>query len=209
MKIEQMKKYWINRYARQKGKEYSIVGNRSWTHNEYLHNSKNIMYEFDSVLDSGDTVIDYGCGIGRFQPLLLKHYKNYIGIDFVNRLYVEGKTGKNVKCFGVDAFFESEAIRNVDAVFCSVVLQHIVDEKCIEQTVDRFYDILNPGGKVYLNEQVGENSSIIIRDDIKYLKIRTLDEYEKLFSGFSLVYNRERETEPGHSILIFEKDKKC
>jgi SAM-dependent methyltransferase len=142
-------------------------------------------------------VIDFGCGIGRFEDLLNKFFDNYIGVDIVRKI-------PKTRIFYTVEDFWKVSLR-ADAIFTSVVIQHITDDKYVAKLVKRFSEILPIGGCVYMNEQVGDGE-IVYRGDFPYINRRTRKTYLKLFKpqGFEL----EREIpRRHHRILKFRKVK--
>lgn len=208
MDSNQMRDFWTKKYTEFEGEEYRVVGNRSWSYNEYIHNSKDIIEEFKSVIKPGDTALDFGCGIGRLRPLLQNYYRQYIGVDVVKKIDTEEeyqiKGGASKVIYYDSKDFLVSNIK-VDAVFCCVVLQHIVENSELTPIIDKFRQILPLGGLVYLNEQVG-NGETILRKGMKYIKSRSLQEYMNLFCGFKLIKQEDRK-EAGHKLIIFERIK--
>ena len=90
----------------------------------------------EQLLPRSSTVLDFGCGLGRNQPLLKKKFKTVKAVDIpemVKRL----KRSKKVFS-GYDAVFTDlkEALRDTDVFFESVVLQHLVDAKETRKIAD-------------------------------------------------------------------------
>lgn len=198
MDYKQMSKFWKEKYETLKGSEHQVVGAAGKSIEQYTLNTNAITSDFKEILSKGNTVVDFGCGIGRFKPLLQKYFKNYIGVDLVKKIITNG----NADFYETQDFLSSDI--KADAIFCCVVLQHIAENTFLKIIIDKFRDILPIGGKVYLNEQAGKQVDFIIRQNQFYLKKRTLEEYDDLFNGFKRTYTKNRKDD-SHNLFIYRK----
>lgn len=206
MDYKQMEKFWTDKYKENEGKEYWVVGAHGKSYEQYLHNSKDIMNEFKTVLQEAGTVIDFGCGIGRFRPMLQQYFENYIGVDLVKKIDTDEeyqtKYGRKKLRFYQTKEFMSMSLK-ADAVFCSVVLQHIAENSYLSKVIEKFKNALPIGGKVYINEQIGDTWELI-RKGQRYIHRRPLKEYDKLFNGFKRIHDIKRK-EDSHRLVVYER----
>ncbi len=109
---------------------------------EYLTYMQMVKEELASVLPSGGSLLDVGCGDGYFLnslgPRWIKH-----GID------LSANAIGFAKAFATDALFEVQNIKDInkkyDAVTCIEVLEHIQDGE-ISSFIDKIVECINPNG---------------------------------------------------------------
>lgn len=192
-----MEAFWHRKYEKYKGDERHVVGRLNAPLAEYISDTQNIKDCFNVVIDPGQSVVDFGCGIGRFQDFLKEKFEKYIGVDLVRKI-----PGPDM--FLVVGDFMRTKL-SVDAVFTCVVLQHITNDEYLETLIKKFATILKPGGCVYINEQVGDGS-LLMRDGFPYIKRRTKKHYKDLFKRNGFILSREIPRRE-HKMLKFKKEK--
>lgn len=141
--------------------------------------------------DSGDVVVDFGCGTGDISRLF-PNGTSYIGFD-VNPEYIEAARRKH----GTRAEFVRGSIREctgyfiersikADVVLCVGVLHHLSDVEC-HDLMAMASGILAPLGRfvalepVYLLRQSGISRWIMSKDRGQI--VRKEQDYRKLMSG--------------------------
>lgn len=159
-----MQDFWTKKYIKHKGRERHVVGRLDAPLEEYLRETSDIKETLKSVVETGKTVIDYGCGIGRFRDFLKIYFENYIGVDLVCKLKDEKEFIK------AEDFMRADI--KADAVFTSVVIQHITDDEYVVKLFKKFRECINKGGHLYMNEQTG-NGSLLIRRGFPYIRRRS------------------------------------
>lgn len=95
-------------------------------------------------LQGGDSVLDFGCGIGRFFPLLKKRFKVVWATDFSEEMLRRAKesNGDGVQFCSIDSFINYPFSANsFDAVFCFTVLLHITSDREWKQTLKKLFAI--------------------------------------------------------------------
>ena len=162
---------------------------------EYTSDTKHIIECFNLVVEEGNTVIDYGCGIGRFTEFLKTKFKNYVGVDIVRKL------PQNETFVAAGDFLKSKI--SADAIFTCVVLQHITDDKYLDTLFEKFSSILPRGGCVYMNEQVGDGT-IIFRGEFPYINRRKRGTYINMLNKYGFILEREIPRRE-HKVLKFKK----
>jgi 2-polyprenyl-3-methyl-5-hydroxy-6-metoxy-1,4-benzoquinol methylase len=96
----------------------------------------------------GKTILECGCGPGRFTEIFLKYGAIVVGIDMSNAIDVNfennGKN-KNLLLIQGDITKMNFLYNKFDYVFCYGVLQHTPDPK---KTFTELHKYLSPGGKI-------------------------------------------------------------
>ena len=85
-----------------------------------------------------DKILDYGAGLGRNLPLLKKYSNNidYVDLNHYQKNYIEyiDNLGYNNKYF-IKMTPDCLIGKKYDLIYCSVVLQHIIDNEIYENIV--------------------------------------------------------------------------
>lgn len=149
--------------------------------------------------DENKSVLDLGCGIGRWAEPLLPLCKIYTGVDFSEGMIEEAKKrcahlmNENTSfiCSSVQDFLESEeSDKTFDIIIVSYVCMYINDSE-IERVMHRISEIASEKCVVYFIDTVGlekrltlnEIYSEALKSDYSAI-YRTVDEYERLYSVF-------------------------
>jgi len=199
--------YWKQRYSTM-AKE-NVVGHRNWTDKEYKKELSTWNSKLRPFLDSIKKnklkkALDFGCGIGRFMPLLSDYCDTYFGCDILDEPINEAR--ELVKDEQRIALIENHQIpfdnTKFDLIFSSVTLQHVIDLNLLKSYINQFYKRLNPKGSVLIVE------NILNAPSNNYLIFRPKETYIKIFenAGFELIKEDvfESSNEP-HAILLFSK----
>lgn len=83
------------------------------------------------------SVLDYGCGTGRFLPLLKEQFQKVWATDFSFEMIKKAQTNNGQ---GVE-FCTSKHLPSVDMTFCFTVFLHIVSDKEWKKTLKRLCNI--------------------------------------------------------------------
>lgn len=120
------------------------------------------------------TILDFGCGTGRFFPFLSKSFKKVMATDISNEMLNIAKNRanryKNIEVITYDDFNNIEL--KVDLAYTFWVLAHCSNEQ-LRHIFHRMYSILNPHGVFYIFEQVSKNHPLM--SDVYYR--RSIDDY--------------------------------
>lgn len=94
-------------------------------------------------------VLDFGCGNGRWFPLLAEHADSYLGADAVAGMLADhpGPTW----ALGPPPFPWPDA--HFDLIFCFWVCQHITDDRRLAAVFDEFARLLTADGRILLVER--------------------------------------------------------
>jgi len=128
------------------------------------------------------SVLDIGCGTGRWCRILAERGAQVTGID-ISKQAVElarRKTNDTRVSFMVSSIASLELPpRSFDFISCVTVLQHVTNREEFEQSLSAIKRLLKPGGKLIFMEVAPTISDT--RHSTKVLSVRTEAEYlEKL-----------------------------
>ena len=211
MKYNINKEYWVDRYGRMEAER--VVGNVSWNADKYKKENdeweSKIRPFLDKIkIDGQSSLLDFGCGIGRWIPMLGEYCTHYYGTDIMESAIDRAMKVKSKNEFSFFGEIEDEKIPNIapkyNTIYTCVVLQHVVDDNVLREYVKQFYDLLDDDGHALIVENVSKNK------DKNYIKFRDKEFYITLFekTGFKLV---EKEsfisTSEEHCIMLFKKEK--
>jgi len=106
----------------------------------------------------GTTVLEIGCGVGRWSRQLAVAGARVTGVDLSSHMIAEA--GRRAAATGVSAlceFIEGDAAqldlgRRFDRILCVTVLQHIVHPDRMQAALDSMRRHLAPGGRLVLLE---------------------------------------------------------
>ncbi len=153
--------YWNEKARRNADKPGHAVGVDDPLRNRCIENaqrvivSREISAAADALPESAGSVLDFGCGVGRWVDVLRDHFVSYHGVDISDEMiniarrdYPDGRFSvlKNLK---VDAEDNS-----VDFVLCVAVLHHnaYVNQDILIGELSR---VLRPQGQLLLMESKG------------------------------------------------------
>lgn len=194
--------YWKNRYKNAGGPK--TVGLATWTDKQYQEENKMFLDKVTPVMEQGKTVLDFGCGIARFYPLLSQYFDTYYGADLataaIDAATAVAPEGIFQQVTGDSLFPDVEYF---DTIWTCVVLQHVIDDGVLGKVLD------------YFAEKTISGSRVIITDDILvnprppgHIRYRGIKFFETELSarGFEMVETVEFPwgNEP-HAIMKFIK----
>ncbi len=139
-----------------------------------------------------DHVLDYGCGIGRNYELLCNMAHQYSGVDISEGMLAKAKAS-------IDADFQlmnDHRIPHQDnqfhLFFAFWVMQHIINDNELLQTLQEGHRVLQPGGYAIIGERSAKQRTEATQDD-NYINRRQPSEYIQLFkqAGFRLVAHKK------------------
>jgi SAM-dependent methyltransferase len=156
---ERMRRTWDD-LARQNAAHYIATDRPSWEIDTFLRTGKQRLHALLDRLgvapaDYGGTLVDLGCGIGRFSFAFAELFDHVIGVDVseemirrANALKVErGYTNVEFRRnSGADLAFL--AADSCDWAFSYTVLQHIPDKRVVFRYIAELARVVRPGGRV-------------------------------------------------------------
>jgi SAM-dependent methyltransferase len=111
--------------------------------------------EFDDVLallapKTGETILDAGCGTGRYIPALIQAGARVVGVDFSSRMLAEAQNKNPGVEFHLADLFEFLPFIDgqFDAILCTQVAQHL---RRLGLVMQEFYRVLKPNGRVIVS----------------------------------------------------------
>lgn len=125
-----------------------------------------------------DSILDFGCGVGRVTFFLAPHVKNISGIDVSkNMLEIANHEKQNFHNVSFDHLTGTvipDQDNSFNKIFSHWVLQHISDEMLVLY-LKEFYRVLKKGGRIFLFEQTMQhsqsNSKHIYRTEENYMRL--------------------------------------
>jgi 2-polyprenyl-3-methyl-5-hydroxy-6-metoxy-1,4-benzoquinol methylase len=129
----------------------------------------------------GSRVLDYGCGVGRWTREIARRGADVTAVDFSATMLAEARTrtaaaGLADRC----RFIQSDVTRielgqRFDVILGVTVLQHVLDDTRLAETIKKLAGHLNPGGRLVLVEAAP--SAQLSRCDTATFRARTLESY--------------------------------
>jgi len=197
------KKYWDQRYSDMGGKR--TVGKHNWSDEQY---EKFIQEHSDSLKEclqdhtKKGMVVDIGCGIGRWIPLLESVYDKYLGADISSQAIKEASVLYPQKSFMlIDDYFQLKI--TVQTIWTHVVLQHIIDDGLLRLYAERFFENIDEEGTVVITESCKE-----VQTRNHYMAHRSYHDYKSLFEDVGFITIHHQEYIPDHHTLVFKKEVK-
>ena len=206
--FETNEQFWTARY--QQYGDRRTVGHVTWDEEQYYRETIQISEKIEQVLEEylngrRQTLLDFGCGVGRFQTVLQKFADEYYGIDIVSDVIEQNKSrfegNSNVH---FDLLSDNQIQYDnlyFDIIFSGFVLQHITDETLFHQYAQQIESKLSDSGVLLLIENI-ENS-----DNNEHMVYRSVEDYQSAFRDVQLhhvdTYYAGGKTP--HAILIGKK----
>ena len=133
-------------------------------------------------LKGDETVLDFGCGSGRFSFWIASKVKKVIGLEITPEmidLAKEHQTHENVEFILYDGVHFPSLPYTFDLILSVGVLQ-IMRGEVLKEAVLQLAHYLKPGGRLYLIEQATDNSKVDRPSVREYLDAFDLSKMECL-----------------------------
>jgi ubiquinone/menaquinone biosynthesis C-methylase UbiE len=128
-----------------------------------------------------ELILDFGCGPGRFTSNLAEIIQGRaVGIDPSKHLISLAPRNDSVEYRQMDAGVIPMEDASADVVWVCLVLSVIVDEPVYRQTVDEIHRVAKSDSLLFLVANTAD------REDLSYIKYRSLEDYQEAFSSFNL-----------------------
>ena len=138
--------------------------------------------QFASMLPTGATVLDLGCGVGGKTKFLTDWCLNVSGLDFSERMIEVSRERYPSLKFGVQDIYKLEKIKErFDGVFLQAVLLHFPKAHVLG-ILQKIAQLINPNGLFYVAVKelvAGQPDEVIKSEEIKGQK------FERFFSNFT------------------------
>ncbi len=151
------------------------------------------------------TILDFGCGVGRISKLLSLKSKKIVGVDSNSKMIETAKKNETVK--NIDYYLLSELVipfkeNQFDTCFSSWVFQHISDDETFIW-LNELKRILKENGKILLFEQVKMQTT---STSGKHL-FRSTEHYKNLFNraGLKLISSFPVMRVPSRGMWLWNK----
>lgn len=198
MKIYEPRAYWAQR-AREDGKKYVT---HKW-HKNAFSDQLSAFTEAMEVIPNVGTLLDFGCGVGRFAPFASHWVDRYEGVDITKEGLVLAPEIEN----GGFTHLEKDEIPfpddHFDSAMALTVLQHIVSDDHFALWTSELNRVVKPGGHFFLIE------SSIPRKSKKiglHMNFRTAEELaEALGSDILVIGTVSAEFENSHYSVLARK----
>lgn len=141
-------------------------------------------------VDSGTSVLDVGCGVGRWSRLLASRGAQVTGVDLSPTMIAQARertqeAGLSSRCrFLVQDSTLLDAGGPFDLVLAVTMLQHILEPNAWRGAVQRMADHLAPAGRMVLLEAAPTHSAGTC--DSRVFRARARGDYLRLFSECGL-----------------------
>jgi len=140
--------------------------------------------KFISLLPSGGTVLDVGCGPGIKSRYLISKGLKVVGIDFSEKMVeIAGRKASGGDFRVVDIYKLEDVPEKFDGIFAHAILLHI-PKKNVPAILQNTKDKLKNGGYLYVAVKEAKSDhpeeEVLKESDYGY-------EYERFFSYFSMV----------------------
>jgi aspartate/glutamate racemase/2-polyprenyl-3-methyl-5-hydroxy-6-metoxy-1,4-benzoquinol methylase len=227
--VGQIKDFWKSRSENLKNKNLGAFQSTMLTPSESRAQSKwqderdKLLGQIKPFFKKEDTILELGCGIGRWSRVLSKHVKHVDACDYLEDFIIEAKKItleheiENIS-FSTCAAESIESRKSYDHVV-SVALFHYLSDSQLKSTIDKMKELVKVNGKIILRESFGTTKRFELHQhysealDSEYSAIyRTSDEIKHLFGmGFkkvaeetTLTHSKSKE-ETCQKLLILEK----
>lgn len=181
--------YWDRRARRFAGRGWGLKAVCSYGmpgfYNAYVHLIQHRALAPWLRVAPGTTVLDIGCGVGRWSHRLARAGADVIGTDIAPAMIGEAKRrteqqNLDDRCrFRVFDAAEIEIDRRFDRIVCVTVLQHILEPERVEQAVRRMERHLAPHGRIIVLEVAPSRAEK--RCNSATFFARPENEYQELF----------------------------
>jgi len=150
--------------------------------NEYINIVHKTALSSHLLPNVNDTILDFGCGIGRLTPFLGGNKAKVVGIDITPSMIEKARKRYPNQTFinydGEKLPFENNYFSHIISVF---VLQHITSLADLNRTAKELVRCLKKGGMIHLIEQVS-------KDDSDYYLHRMPQDYLGVFKDCRYIY---------------------
>jgi SAM-dependent methyltransferase len=212
---ESVKAFWNNNAKKDSSLKSVLLGYDFGENSAVLHNQKEAKIVLDFIGEDKKTILDIGCGIGRWAYNLKRIIKTYDGIDFSEEFVksannnFKGYAGINFYCMSATEIEAKKLLEKYDVIIATEVSMYINDEELY-----KLYGYINKfaskGSLLYIQDTTSLlNTRLTLKDfDSKELKTkynaiyRTKAEYESLFGK----YLPEFELTENGTELLLDKD---
>lgn len=157
--------------------------------------------------NKNDTLLDFGCGVGRFSSFLSPIVKDIYGVDTSIEMINVANDNKNSELSNVHYFnITSQKLpledQTINKIFSIWVMGHINDDD-LRVTIKEMNRVLDSNGELFLFEQVRKVRQVFGEVHIQ----RTSDEYIRLIEeqGFKITFNKLIIRSPSYAMSLWNR----
>ena len=193
-RVDSFAEYWENRARTFAGTGRGLAAVCSFGmpafYNSLIHQSQRLALLRWLDVPEGSTVLDAGCGVGRWSRLMARRGALVSGVDLspamideaVRRARHEGVADRCRFVVGDLATLRLDA--TFDRILAVTVLQHIIDPVAVRDTIRRLAAHLAPSGRLVLLEAAPTSATHAY--DHAAFRARTADDYLSMLSDAGL-----------------------
>jgi SAM-dependent methyltransferase len=188
---QNVKKFWNNNAKKDSSLKSVLLGYDFGENSADLHNRKEAEIVLDFIGNGTYTVLDIGCGIGRWAYNLKPKIKTYDGIDFSEEFIRAANSNFrdfneiNFYCMSATEIYTARLLEKYDVVIATEVSMYINDNE-----LNKLYD--------GINKFTGKDSLLYIQDTTSLLETRlTLKDFDskELKTKYNAIYRTKPEYE--------------
>jgi SAM-dependent methyltransferase len=193
---ENVKNFFNNNAKKDTSLKTVLLGNDFGENSADLRNQKETKIVMDFIGNGKKTIIDIGCGVGRWAYNLKPVIQKYDGIDF-SQEYIKAANNNfkdfdeiNFYCMAATDIDQKKLLEKYDVVIVTGVTMYINDDE-----IDKLYN--------HINSFTQKDSILYIQDTINLLETRlTLKDFDskELKTKYNAIYRTRVEYE-----ALFEK----
>ena len=157
-----------------------------------------LLPQLPASTNTAATVLDVGCGVGRWSLELAARGFKVTGVD-LSPYMIELARNRAAQSGVAATFAVSDVVsmnlgRTFDVIVCVTVLQHILDPQLARVALERLASHLSPGGQLILLEAAPPRRTL--RCDTAVFRARSLDWYLEHLSAVGLSVVMQRGVDP-------------
>ena len=187
---------WDEANERHRGNPLRSVVSVDDLNTMYIDGSQKRLVSRAVRLEPHFTVLDYGCGVGRWTLWFAPEVHRVVGVDLSPKMVeaarrMAGNTGiQNAEHHTIEGMpfpFEDDAFDLVNAVW---VLRYIIDDDELARTVEEICRVVRPGGHVTFIEMIAKKEPEFKEHEGVFTGAavyRRLEQYRSLFEGCGMM----------------------
>lgn len=187
---------------------YQAVMSTRWTPEECERGTeklKEVTFSFLGNL-SAVTIVDIGCGIGRFSGELARKGKKVYAVDISHSMLRRAKEAITVGnvYFLLASALELPLRENIaDLTFGVTVLEHLVDDELFRATIEEIKRITHLDGTIFLCGEISNQYRLIS----PFTVLRTIDEYKHALEPWKLIKTEKHKCVTDiYTLMLWKKE---
>ncbi len=171
--------------------------------------SEDIDRAFSLFKNKNLKVIEVGCGNGRDAKYILKHIKDYTGIDISKEMIKLSKRYLPKADFIIGDIEKVKIPSGLDIVFAFASFLHL-DKKSFEKILSKIYNKINKDGVIYISLKYNKTYKEKIKEDefgkrfFYYYSIKDIQELSNK-TGYKIIYKNRQNIRNNNWLTIILK----